>query len=58
MRIDNQLFGGFVNVTLSTKELSILFDLVQKSIQDIRRPAQHMITLKGQLEKALSQALT
>ena len=58
MRIDNQLSGGFVNVTLSTKEVVILFDLVQRSLQDTRRPAQHMLTLKGQLEKAATQAMT
>ncbi len=59
MRIDTNMPDGtgFVNVTLTSKEVSILLRLVMEHNTSARRPAQSMITLQDQLNKAYNKNL-
>jgi hypothetical protein len=59
MRIDKHLSGGFVNLTLTTKEVLILQGLLEDNIhrQLPKRAPEHLITMNLQLKTACAQAL-
>ena len=59
MRIDTNMpdGSGFVNATLTSKEVSILLQLVMEHNNGVRRPNQQMITLQNQLNEAYNKNL-
>ncbi len=59
MRIDTKMPDGcgFVNVTLTSKEVEVLLRLVMERNNSVRRPAQNMVTLQNQLNRAYNMNL-